>query len=268
MIHPTAILAPGAVVGADVEIGPYVVIDGGVTVGDRVRIGPHVHLTGRTRIGSGTVIHAGAVLGGEPQDLHYKGAPSDVRIGSNCMIREYVTIHRSATEGGVTEVGDGVMLMANAHVAHDCRIGDNVIIANATLVAGHVQVGERAFISGAVVIHQFCRIGRLAMIGGHSGIGRDVPPFCLYQFDAVRGLNAVGLRRAGFDSATRLALKKAYKLFFLSGLNRSAAREEIRRQLGAVPEVAEFVDFLEGSRRGIEAGPHDSRSEDAAAADA
>ncbi len=255
MIHPTAIIAPGARIGADVEIGPFSVIGEQVTVGDRVRIAPHVHLTGHTTIGSGTRIHTGAVIGDEPQDIHYKGAPCEVRIGKNCVFREYVTIHRSKYENGLTSVGDDVMLMANVHIAHDCIIGNGVVIANATLVAGHVEVGERAFISGAVVIHQFCRIGQLAMIGGATGMNKDVPPYCLFQLRQVLGLNTIGLRRAGFDVATRLALKKAYKLFFRTDIPRTQALAEIEAQLGSVPPVMEFVNFIKASKRGIEDGP-------------
>ncbi|MFA4943329.1 MAG: acyl-ACP--UDP-N-acetylglucosamine O-acyltransferase [Lentisphaeria bacterium] len=258
MIHPTAIVMPGAVLGADVEIGPYAVVDGEVTLGDRVRVGPHVHLTGRTVIGAGTRIHASAVLGGEPQDYHYQGWPTQTRIGANCIIREFVTVHRSAVEGGSTVVGDGCMLMATAHVAHDCQVGNQVVIANSALLAGHITVGDKAFISGNVSIHQFCRIGTLAMIGGGSGVGKDVPPYCLYQYGAVRGLNAVGLRRGGFDAATRLALKRAWKLFFLSGLSRPNALEALREEAAANPAVALFRDFLVTTKRGIAPGPRDA----------
>ena len=219
MIHPTAVIAPGAKIGADVEIGPYAVIDGEVTVGDGVRIGPHVHLTGCTTIGAGTKIHTGAVIGDEPQDLHNTGEGCTTVIGKACIIREYVTVHRGAMPGTSTVVGDGVLLMAFSHLGHNCVLGNNSIIANATLLAGHVEVGEKAFISGACVVHQFCRIGPFAIVGGKSGIGQDVPPYCMYQFGGVAGPNAIGLRRNGFDTTARAQIRKAetvsFELYFL-----------------------------------------------------
>lgn len=254
VIHPSAVISPAARIGADVEIGPFAVIDGDVEVGDGCRIGPHAHLTGHTRIGSGTKIHTGAVIGDEPQDLHYDGGESYTVIGRNCALREYVTIHRGAKAGTSTVVGDNVMLMAFAHLGHNCILGSDVVVANATLLAGHVEVGERAFISGGVLVHQFCRIGRLAMVGGGSGLGQDVPPFCMFQWSHIVGPNTIGLRRAGFGPDTRLAVRGAIKTYFFSHMNRLNALESIRRDYGSEPAVAEFVQFIEGTRRGISSG--------------
>lgn len=270
MIHPTAIVEPGAILGADVEIGPYAVIEKDVVLGDRVKIGPHAHLLGRTFIGDDTRVHASAVLGDEPQDSHYQGLPSETRIGKRCRIREFVTIHRGAKENGCTRIGDDCMLMATAHVAHDCVIGNHVIIANSALLAGHVTVEEKAFISGNAVIHQFCRIGALAMIGGAAGVGQDIPPFCLYQYGFIQGLNSVGLRRNGYDTASRLAMKRAFKLFFHSGLARANAVEQVRQELAGNAAVDRFCAFIDTTRRGIATAPRGraAAGEDAAENDA
>ena len=251
MIHPTAIVSPGASVGTGVEIAPFAVIDDGVVLEDGVKIGPHVHVLGHTRIGAGTRIHAGAVIGDEPQDLHYDGSPNETIIGRECVLREYVTIHRGAKAGTRTVVGDRVMLMAFSHLGHNCVLGNDVVVANATLLAGHVEVGDRAFISGGGLIHQFCRIGTLAMVGGGARLGQDIPPFCLYQWGGVCSHNAVGMRRSGYDVAARTALKGAIRLFFFTGLIRSQAVARIRDAYPDIPAVAQFIQFVESSRRGI-----------------
>jgi UDP-N-acetylglucosamine acyltransferase len=253
-IHPTAVIEPGAELGTAVDIGPYTVIEADVRVGDQCVIGPHVHLSGHTTVGAGTRIHAGAVVGDRPQDLHYAGAVTYTEIGKGCVIREYVTVHRGSVEGSRTVVGDQVMLMAFAHLGHNCHIGDQVVIANGTLLAGHVEVGPRAFISGGVMIHQFVRVGRVAMIGGGNGIGQDIPPFCMLQFEQIQGPNAVGLRRSGLDEKSRAAIRHAIKTTFFMGLNRVNAIEEIRRSASPCPEVAEFIAFLETTKRGISPG--------------
>jgi len=259
MIHPTAVIAPEASIGERVTVGPYAVIDGGVELGDDCRVGPHVHLTGCTRIGPGTLIHAGAVIGDEPQDLNYDGAVAYTEIGARCVIREYVTVHRGADPESKTTVGDGAMLMAFSHLGHNCHIGANVVIANATLVAGHVDVGDRAFISGAVMIHQFVRIGKLAMVGGGSHIGKDVPPYCMLQFEVIQGPNVVGLRRASIGPQVRQAIRRAIKTYFHSGLNGAEALQKIREEHSGTPEVDEIVTFIEGTKRGVTPG-HLTRS--------
>ena len=251
MIHPTAIIAPGAQIGERVDIGPFAVVDEHVELGDGSRVGPHVYLTGFTRIGAGADIHTGAVIGDEPQDTHFEGGRSYTEIGRDCVLREYVTIHRGSDPETKTVVGDGVMLMALSHIGHNCVIGNSVVIANATLCAGHVQVGDRAFISGNAAVHQFVRIGALAMVSGGSLAVQDIPPYCIYQHQAIRSENVVGLRRAGIAADARKAIRGAVKLFFFSGLNRPSALDAIREQYGEVGEVDAFVAFIEGTKRGI-----------------
>ncbi|MBN2452302.1 MAG: acyl-ACP--UDP-N-acetylglucosamine O-acyltransferase [Lentisphaeria bacterium] len=250
-IHSTAVIDPGAELGRDVAVAPYAVIDAHVRVGDGCTIGPHVHISGHTTIGAMTRVHAGAVIGDLPQDHHYDGAVTYTEIGRQCVIREYVTIHRGTIEGSRTVVGDGTMLMGFVHLGHNCDIGEQVVIANGTMLAGHVEVGPRAFVSAGVLVHQFVRIGRLAMIGGGNGIGQDVPPFCMLQYDQIQGPNVVGLRRAALAEAARAAIRGAIKIYFFSGLNRPNAIEEIRATCGSHAEVSEFVAFIESTKRGI-----------------
>jgi len=249
-----AVIAAGAVLGTGVDVGPHAVIDANVVLGDGCRIGPHVYLTGHTRIGAGTVIHAGAVIGDVPQDLHFDGSVSHTAIGSHCILREHVTVHRGAGAGTTTVIGDQVMLMAGTHVAHNCRIGNHVIVANASLLGGHVEVQDRAFLSGLVAVHQFVRIGTLAMVGGMNRLTQDIPPYCLFQEQSVQGVNVVGLRRAGCPPATRSTLRRAVKIFFFAGLNRPSAVRRIREECEAFPEIEEFLRFVEGAKRGITRG--------------
>jgi len=253
-IDPRAAIAPGAQLGAEVEVGPFAIIDENVIVGDGCKIGPHVHLTGHTTIGANTKIHAGAVIGDAPQDLHYNNEISYTDIGEDCVLREYVTIHRGTEEGSRTTVGDGVLMMAFSHLGHNCVIGDHVVIANASLLAGRVEVGPRAFISAGVMIHQFVRVGRLAMIGGNNAIGQDIPPFCMLQHEQIQGPNVVGLRRAGLSENARAAVRQAIKLYFLFGLSRMGAIERIRAEVPSCPEVEEFIDFVLKTKRGISPG--------------
>jgi len=253
-IHATAVIETGAEIGLNVSIGPYSVIESHVRLGDGCTVGPHVHLSGHTTLGAGTRVHAGAVIGDVPQDAHYDGSVTYTDIGEGCVVREYVTIHRGTTEGSRTSVGDHSMLMGFVHLGHNCQIGDHVVVANGTILAGHVEIGSRAFISASVLVHQFVRIGRMAMIGGGNGIGQDIPPFCMLQYDQIQGPNAVGLRRGGFDEKARLAIRGAIKTYFFSGLNRLNAIEEIRASVSACPEVDEFITFIENTKRGISPG--------------
>ncbi len=253
-IDSRAAVAEGVKIGQDVEIGPFAVIDSNVEIGDGCKIGPHVYLTGNTSIGKGTVIHTGAIIGDAPQDVNYKGEQSFTAIGNNCTIREYVTIHRGTETDSYTRVGNNVMLMAFSHLGHNCLIGDNVIIANATLLAGRVEVERNAFISAGCMVHQFARIGRLAMIGGGNAVIQDVPPFCMLQESCVQGVNAVGLRRANWSEEARDTLRDAVKIFFFEGLNRINALEKIRQEVKLLPEVEEFIIFIENTKRGIQQG--------------
>jgi UDP-N-acetylglucosamine acyltransferase len=247
-------VSPGAQIGDGCRIGPYAIIDEHVVLGPGCTVGPHVYLTGHTTIGEGTVIHTGAVIGDIPQDQHYGGEETYTRIGSHCVIREYVTVHRVSGEGTDTTVGDHSMLMGFVHLGHNCHIGNHVVVANATLLAGHVEIGDRAFVSGGVLVHQFVRIGALAMIGGGNGLGQDVPPYCMLQFEQIQGPNVVGLRRARVGEAARKAIRSAIKIYFFEGLNRLTALERINERFGDIPEIREFVRFIEGTKRGISPG--------------
>ena len=255
-VHPTAIVAPGARLGAGVSIGPFAVIEDGAIVGDECEIRAHAVVKSHVVLGGGNRVHEGAVLGGEPQDLSFQGGETGVVIGDRNVLREGVTIHRSTKPGSATVVGSDCFLMAYVHLGHDCRLGDRVIIANNTALGGHVQVADRAFVSGNVSVHQFCRIGRLAMLGGNSKAVQDCLPFviCDGHIARARGLNVVGLRRAGVGAEQRRTLKEAYRLLLRSGLHRDEALE--RMAALADPLVDEMVAFVRASKRGFAHGLH------------
>jgi UDP-N-acetylglucosamine acyltransferase len=249
-IHPTAVIHPEAEIDSSVDIGPYTVIDEGVTVGPETKIGPHCYITGRTSIGKKNRIHAGCILGDEPQDLAYSGVPTSLKIGDSNIIREHVTIHRGTKEGTSTELGNENFLLANCHVAHNCQIGSQVIIVNAVLLGGYVEVQNRAFLGGGAVVHQFCRVGELSILRGLARISKDVPPFCMaVENNELVGLNLVGLRRAHLGAEQRDQLKSAYKKIFHSGLNVTQALGEVKGI--ASGEVQRLVEFIETSKRGI-----------------
>ncbi|MFH1023452.1 MAG: acyl-ACP--UDP-N-acetylglucosamine O-acyltransferase [Planctomycetota bacterium] len=250
-IHPTALVDPAADIAPDASIGPWTRIEAGARIGARTRVGPQVQVFSGAIIGEDNDIHTGALLGAPPQDLSYKNQPTGVRIGHRNTIREYATIHRSAKEGAVTTIGDDNFIMGLSHVAHDCRIGNRVVLANGALLAGHVEVADRAFISGNVVIHQFVRIGTLAMIAGLVRVGKDVPPYTIIEGDSVvKGLNVVGIRRAGFSPEQRDRIKQAYKTLFLSGRNVTQALADLA-PLDMNDEIRTLTDFIRNSKRGI-----------------
>jgi UDP-N-acetylglucosamine acyltransferase len=244
MIHPTAVIHPGAYVPSSVTVGPFAVIDDGVILGADCVVGPHVHLTGHTTIGAGNRFHAGCVIGGEPQDLKYKGEPTRVRIGDRNVFRECATVNRSATMEGDTVIGSDGFFMANTHVGHNSVVGNHVIMANGSMLAGHVTVEDRVFISGLAGVHQFCRVGSLALMQGGSILTMDLPPFCiLKQVNELAGLNVVGLRRAGVTAAERLEVKRIYRLLFRSGKRFSLAVQQAQAiaQSAAARTLAEFA---------------------------
>ncbi len=252
MIHPTAVIADTVRLGEDVTVGPYTVIEGEVEIGDGCCIGPHCHILGFTVIGPGTQVHAGAVIGDAAQDYGCKGERSYVRIAANCIIREYVTIHRGNAAETETIIGENCMLMAFAHVAHNCILGKRVVIANLSVLSGHVEIGDRAIISGYVGLHQFVRIGELAMVGGHLKLTQDVPPYCLAAKDnRVSGPNTVGLKRAGFPEDSRKAIRNAVRTFFYAGLSQNDALAAIAEKHGDSPEIQHFIEFIKASKRGI-----------------
>lgn len=253
MIHATAVVEKGAELGRDVRVGPFAFIASGARIGDGCQIGPHVTIHGHTTLGRECRVHAGAILGDEPQDLGFKGGPSEARIGNRCVLREGVTVHRGTAEGSLTEIGDDCYLMAFSHVAHNVTLADHVILANGTLLAGYVDVGSHAFISGNVGVHQFVKIGRLAMLGGGAMATKDVPPFCMVRnaaLNAVIGLNRVGMRRAGLGQEERKAVQRAFKILYLSGLNATQAAERINELFPSGP-AHEFCSFVKASTRGL-----------------
>ena len=251
MIHPTAIIHPKAKLDSTVLVGPYAVIDAGVELGAHCVIGPHVYLTGVTTIGARNRFHAGCVIGDAPQDLKYKNEPTRLRIGEDNVFREHATVHRSNTTAEDTVIGSQNFLMAHCHVAHNCRIGNQVAVANGALLGGHVVVGDRAFISGNCLVHQFTRVGTLAIMRGGAAISEDLPPFTIARgVNEICGLNAVGLRRAGFTSEERLELKRLYHALFRGGKNLRLAVVAARKNFSG-PAAKALLDFVAGSKRGL-----------------
>lgn len=254
MIHSTAIVHDGALIGEGSNVGPYAEIGPNVVIGKNCEIHGHVVITGHTTIGDQAKIFPFAVIGAEPQHLQYKGEPTRVTIGHRVMIRESVTIHRG-TEfgGGVTSVGDDVMLMAYTHVAHDCHVGRNVIMANAVQLAGHVVIEDFVFVGGQTGVIQFCRVGRYSYIGGSSILRKDLPPFVLGKGNEfrVQGINSIGLEKRGFSSTTITRLRRLFKIFYLQGLTINQAIEKTTLELGDGDEIRVFLDFIRSSRAGI-----------------
>jgi UDP-N-acetylglucosamine acyltransferase len=251
MIHPTAIIHPGASIHPSVTVGPYAIIDEHVELGAECVVGPHVHLTGHTRIGERNRFHTGCVIGDAPQDLKYSDAPTRVLIGSGNVFRENVTVHRATTPEDDTVVGSNNFFMAGSHVGHNARVGDYVILANGALLGGHSSVGDRAFLSGNCLVHQFVRVGPLALMQGGSAISKDLPPYTIARgANGICGLNIVGLRRAGFSSEERLELKKVYHVLFRSGQNLSTALSVAEMRFTS-EKARVLLEFVATSRRGI-----------------
>jgi UDP-N-acetylglucosamine acyltransferase len=249
-IHQTAIVEEGSQIGADVEIGPYCVIGSEVVIGDKCVIQSHVVIEGNVKMGAGNFIGHGAVLGSTPQDLGFQAQiKSGLEMGNSNVIREHCTIHRGATEGSATTLGDGNFLMVGAHLGHDCRLGNGVVIANNCLLAGHVRIDDRVFVGGGSRFHQHIRVGRLAMIEGR--FTKNLPPFVIAAKNQVFGMNILGLRRAGLTQAERDEIKRAFKLLYRSGLNTKQALEKAAGEdFGAVGR--EFFEFVaEAGKRGI-----------------
>lgn len=255
-IHPSAVVDPRAELAEDVVVGPYAVIGPGVEIRGGTEIQAHAVLERDTTVGQGCLVGYGAVLGSAPQDVHYRNEPTRVAIGDGTRIREYATVHRATGATGVTRVGARCFVMAYTHIAHDCAIGDDVVLANAVQLAGHVQVGHQAWIGGQTPVHQFVRVGELAFVGGGSRVPQDVPPYACVAGVPLKlyGINTVGLRRAGIPPATRLALKRAFRLLFNSDRPTHVALDELRREAGNVPEVDRLVEFVASSDRGVLVG--------------
>jgi UDP-N-acetylglucosamine acyltransferase len=252
-IHSTAIIEPGATIGIDVEVGPYACIGARVTIGDRSKIFSHAVLEGEVILGSDNVIGHGAVIGSVPQDLSFKeGISSGVAIGARNIIREHCTIHRGATEGSKTIVGDGNYLMAGAHLGHNVRLSNRVIVANNCLLGGYVEIADGAFLGGGCVFHQHVRVGRLVITQGLSGFGKDIPPFVIAaRVNQVAGLNVVGLRRAGIAPAERDEIKAAFKLLYTSGHNVTQALAVAKRRKWNAGAQEFFAFVSAAAKRGI-----------------
>ena len=253
-IHPTSVVGDKVKLGEDVEIGAFCVIEGDVEIGRGTKVGNRVTIKGKTRIGENCRIYEGAVIGEDPQHLKYEGEESEVIIGNNVLIREYVTIHRGTKIDKMkTVIGDDVMLMAYSHVAHDCVVGKGVIMANCATLGGHVEVGEYTFIGGLSAVHQWARIGAYAMVGGLTGVSLDVPPFTRAsgQHAELYGVNTVGLQRRGFSKERIMAIKKAYRILFRSNLLKKEAIELLRKEFKGNEDVELLVSFIESSKRGV-----------------
>jgi UDP-N-acetylglucosamine acyltransferase len=252
-IHPTAVVSGKAELASGVVVGPHSVIDENVIIGENCEISSCVRIHAGTRLAAGVRVFHGTALGGEPQDLKFGGEPTELFVGENTVIREFVTMSRGTKATGKTTIGKNCLIMACAHVAHDCVVGDQVILVNIASLSGHVEVEDFAIISGLVPVHQFVRIGRHCMIGGGFRVVKDVPPYILATGQPLRysGLNAVGLRRRGFSSEVRAALKQAYQILFQSELNTAQAVERIHTQLGTVEEVKHVLEFVAKSKRGL-----------------
>lgn len=252
-IHPTAVIAPGAEIGNDVEIGPYCVVGPRVVIGDRTRIGPQVVIDGVTRIGKDNVIMGQANLGGPPQDLSYKNEPTELEIGERNTIREFVTINRGTVKGGGrTKVGNDCLLMACCHVAHDCDLADRIIMGNNVLLAGHVKVERSANISGGAAAHHFVTIGCFCYVGGMTRMVQDVPPFIILEGhpSRVRGVNVIGMQRGGFAPEEVERLRGAFRRIWRSGNPRKRTLQELKREMQGSDALAHLVQSLENTEAG------------------
>ncbi len=264
-IHPTALIAPGAELGIDVEIGPYCVVGSNVRIGDRTKIGAHVVIDGVTTIGEDNLIVGQAGLGGPPQDLSYKGEPTQLVIGDRNTIREFVTINRGTVKGGgVTQIGSDCLLMACSHVAHDCDLRDRIILANNVLLAGHVFVGENANISGGSAAHHFVTIGSFAYVGGMTRMVQDVPPYMILEGhpSRVRGVNKIGLQRGGQTLESIEALETAFRRIYRTGNTRRQTLDELKIEFPEAKLVMNLVHALEDTEKGAKGRFRESRREE------
>jgi UDP-N-acetylglucosamine acyltransferase len=252
-IHPTAIVAPEARIGADCTIGAYCIVGPDVVLGDGCRLHPHAIVEGHTQLGTGNEIFSFACIGGRSQDLKWKGGITRVRIGDHNVFREYCTVHSATADGNETLVGSNNFFLANTHLAHDVRVGSHVIMSNLVALAGHVTVDDHAVIGGMSAVHQFVRIGRRSMVGGCTKVTQDVAPFMMVDGNpgTTRFINKIGLERSGLPPETISALAKAYKLLFRGGLTTAEAVERILTDLPSGPELTHLVEFVRTTQRGL-----------------
>jgi UDP-N-acetylglucosamine acyltransferase len=252
-IHPTAIVVPAADLGPGTVVGPYCVIAADVVLGSGCWLQHHVTLSGPMRAGPRNKFYAYCSIGQQTQDLKYAGEPTYLEIGDENTFREFCTVNRSTRGDGATRIGSCGNFLAYSHVGHDCTVGNSVVFSNNGTLAGHVTVGDNAVIGGLTAIHQFCRIGRFAITGGCSKIVQDVPPFMIADGNPaeVRGINLVGLERAGFAPESVKWIKEAFRLIYRSKYNTRQALEAMRQELPASDEINQIVSFIEASERGI-----------------
>jgi len=252
-IHPTAIIDPGAQIGADVSIGPYSIIESDVVIGSGSEIGPHAMIGNGTRLGERCRVFLGASIGLEPQDKKYAGEKTLTFVGDDTLIREYVTINRGTSATGATRVGARGWIMAYCHIAHDCVVGDDVTISNALAMAGHVTVGNHVTIAGIVSINQFCRIGDHAMVGARARVSSDIVPYALIGTEPLRvvSVNKIGLERRGFTAEQISNLKRAYKILFRDGLQLNDALTKIDAEFPGDAPIKILTDFVRGSEKGF-----------------
>lgn len=251
-IHPTAIISGKAKLGNNISVGPFAIIEDDVEIGDDTSIGPHAVIYNGARIGNKVVIHQAASIAHVPQDLKFADEQTFFYVGDNCVIHEYVTLHRGTKETGFSRIGSNCLLMAYSHVAHDTVVGDNCILANGVQLAGHVELEDYVIIGGLTPVHQFCNVGKHCMIGGGFRVTQDVPPFILTAGEPLKfsGLNLIGLRRRGFSNEDITLLKKAYGYLYDHSLNVSQAKEKIRSEIKN-KHVDSMLEFLDRSKRGI-----------------
>ncbi|MCK5145770.1 acyl-ACP--UDP-N-acetylglucosamine O-acyltransferase [bacterium] len=252
-IHPTAIIDPKAELADSVSVGAFSIIRGDVKIAEDTVIHSHVLVDDGARIGRSCDIHHGAVIGSPPQDLKYAGEPTTLEIGDFTVIREYADLNRGTVSTNKTSVGAHCLLMAYSHVAHDCVVGDRVILANGVQLAGHVTLEDWVIIGGLTPVHQFCTVGQHSFIGGGFRVVQDVPPYILAAGEplAYNGLNAVGLKRRGFDKAEIRLLRQSYRIIYRSKLNTSQAFQRIRSELEITPVIENVMQFMDNSKRGI-----------------
>ena len=254
MIHPTAIIQPGAKIADNVSIGPFSVIGKNVSIGFGTTVAAHVVIEGWTEIGKDNQIYQFSSIGAAPQDLKYSGEQTCLKIGDRNRIREFTTLNRGTAEGGgATSIGNDNLFMAYSHVAHDCIVHDHAILANGATLAGHVAIESSAILGGLSAVHQFCRIGCHTMISGGSMVAQDIPPYTVAQGDRAKtmGLNLIGMKRRGFSEETISGIKKAYRIIFRSGMRLEEALDMIAKELESTAELDHFVSFIKESQRGI-----------------
>lgn len=252
-IHPTALVHPSAKVGNGSKIGPWVLIEQGVEIGEQCEVCARAVLTGSIKIGSENHIGYGAIIGAEPQDISAEGEYGGITIGDRNVIREYVTIHCATGKESNTAIGNDNFFMVGCHIAHNCYVGNHVFLVNNVLLGGHVKIADHAFLGGAAVVHQHTRIGKFVMVRGQTRLGLDVPPYCMaVDTNVVQGLNRVGLKRNGIDTARRKAIQTAYNLLYHSGYNRVQAIEAMQNDSHLKnQDIRDFIDFLLTTKRGI-----------------